>query len=203
MLRTLLVIFSLFFLTACKDNIFGPVEVTGVSIKEMSTKLEIVIDWDEGYVTTSKVYVDVYPSNADNKKVFYTSSNEDVAKITEEGVIHPERPGTTEIVVTTEDGGFSDSIEIAVETVYKNNAPIIEGTSDFVITVGSDLPDFLDGVSVWDDLDPNLIESLEVDSSLVDVNTVGKYIVIYKVVDSGNLGNRKVVTVTVKEAGID
>ncbi|XMB67410.1 Ig-like domain-containing protein [Mycoplasmatota bacterium zrk1] len=203
MLRKLLVIFSLFFLTACNDNIFGPVKVTGVSIKEMSTKLEIVIDWDEGYVTTSKVHVDVYPSNADNKKVFYTSSNEDVAKITEEGVIHPERPGTTEIVVTTEDGGFSDSIEIIVETVYKNNAPIIQVISDFVITVGSDLPDFLDGVRVWDDLDPNLIESLEVDSSLVDVNTVGKYIVIYKVMDSGNLGNRKVVTVTVKEAGLD
>ncbi|MDR2449248.1 MAG: S8 family serine peptidase, partial [Prevotellaceae bacterium] len=51
----------------------------------------------------------VYPPNATDKRVTWTSSDTKVATVDEKGVVTTKTPGTTTIIVTTRDGGYEDS----------------------------------------------------------------------------------------------
>ncbi|MGE5404166.1 MAG: Ig-like domain-containing protein, partial [Candidatus Saccharibacteria bacterium] len=57
---------------------------------------------------------EVLPANADNQKVRWDSSNEDVAEV-HSGVVFPLSPGRAVISAVTEDGGFIDECEVFVE----------------------------------------------------------------------------------------
>ena len=58
----------------------------------------------------------ISPSNAANKSVKWTSSNENVAKVSTTGVIKPVKNGTCKIIATTTDGtNLSASIDITVD----------------------------------------------------------------------------------------
>ena len=54
------------------------------------------------------------PENASNKQVIWTSSNERVATVSEEGVVSGVGVGTAEITATTVDGGYTASCTISV-----------------------------------------------------------------------------------------
>lgn len=57
----------------------------------------------------------ISPSNATNKNVKWTSSNEKVATVTENGIITAIKEGTTTITVETEDGNKISTCEITVK----------------------------------------------------------------------------------------
>ena len=58
----------------------------------------------------------ISPSNAANKSVKWTSSDENVAKVSTNGVIKPVKSGTCKIIATTTDGtNLSASIDITVD----------------------------------------------------------------------------------------
>ena len=57
----------------------------------------------------------VEPSTASNKKVTFWSSDNDIATVDEKGVITAVKGGICEIVVTTEEGSFSQKCVIAVK----------------------------------------------------------------------------------------
>ena len=56
----------------------------------------------------------ISPSNASNKAVSWTSSNESVATVNSSGYITAISQGTTTITATTADGGFSSSCQVSV-----------------------------------------------------------------------------------------
>lgn len=84
------------------------VKVTGVSLK-VDGSAEIT----EGETVT--IIATVLPENATNKNVSWTSSNSDVASVTD-GVVTGLKPGNTRITVKTEDGGLTSSCQITVQS---------------------------------------------------------------------------------------
>ncbi|MEO2800686.1 InlB B-repeat-containing protein, partial [Flavonifractor plautii] len=98
------------------------VSVTGVSLNESSITLDV-----GGSKTLAAT---VTPDNATNKKVRWTSDNETVATVSEDGVVTAVAGGTAVITATTHDGLFTASCTVTV------NAP---ATAPNIIT--DTLPD--------------------------------------------------------------
>lgn len=61
-----------------------------------------------------ELYASVSPLNATNKKTSYNSSNTDVITVDDDGNIKAVGIGYSVVSVTTEDGGYSDSVQIRV-----------------------------------------------------------------------------------------
>ena len=79
--------------------------VTGISVNPTAITLE------EGQ--TRSVTVTVYPSNASNKEVIYTTTNPNVA-VLENGVITAIGEGSAALTITTLDGGFTATVSVTV-----------------------------------------------------------------------------------------
>jgi len=95
-----------FFLTGC-----NPVSVTGVSI--------LYDDFSQIVAgMTMQLTVEVEPPNASNKAVTWTSSNPGIATVNATGWVTAVAKGVTIITVTTNNGSFTDSVEIEVIYIY-------------------------------------------------------------------------------------
>ena len=82
------------------------VSVTGVSLNESSITLDV-----GGSKTLAAT---VTPENATNKKVRWTSDNETVATVSEDGVVTAVAGGTAVITATTHDGLFTATCTVTV-----------------------------------------------------------------------------------------
>lgn len=94
-----------------------PIAVTGVNIIEETLSVpvlaEITIDYE------------VLPIDANNTTTTWTSSNVEVVEIVSPGVIKGLKLGTATITVTTEDGSFTDTVEVTVETYVEIESFVI------------------------------------------------------------------------------
>lgn len=82
--------------------------VTSVSLDADSLSL-----WEgEGWQLTATVY----PEDADNQNLIWSSSDASVASVTGAGYVQGMKDGTAVITVKTEDGGFTDSCTVTVST---------------------------------------------------------------------------------------
>ncbi len=106
------------------------VPVTGVTLAPK--ELELVEGGATGFLT-----VTITPPNATNKSVTWSSSDELVAVAGPGGIIYPMAPGTAEITVTTEDGGFSDFCEVTV----------IEAEGNLLVTFTGEPAAYFDGLA--------------------------------------------------------
>lgn len=119
-----------------------PISVTGVTLTESS--LSIVYG-----KTDSSLEATVAPSNADDKSVTWSSSNENVATVDKNGVVTAHAVGTAIITVTTTDQGKTATCEVTVtpdmtkpvltgkvfeETFANVTGNGVANTSDFDIT---------------------------------------------------------------------
>ena len=95
-----------FFYTCTITVTEGPAPVTGISLNLTSLTLAV------GKSETLKAAIE--PENAANQNVVWTSSNEDVATVSNDGVVKTISEGSTIITVTTEDGMFFDSCNVFV-----------------------------------------------------------------------------------------
>ncbi len=82
------------------------INVTSVSLNVSNVELEI------GDVYTFVATLN--PSNATNKNVTWTSSDESIIKISDNGILTTVAEGTATITVTTEDGGYTATATITV-----------------------------------------------------------------------------------------
>ncbi len=94
-----------------KVTVVVPVEE--VKIIERKTHLKI----SESY----NVKAFVYPENATNKKIIYSSDNPEIASVDSEGIVTAHQKGKAIITAVTEDGSFKDSTEIRVAGTPSNN----------------------------------------------------------------------------------
>jgi hypothetical protein len=81
-----------------------PIAVTGVILHGESE-----VDVGDSITMTAEIL----PANADNKNVSWSSSNEQVASVSN-GIVIGQTAGMAIITVTTEDGGYSDGISVTV-----------------------------------------------------------------------------------------
>ena len=104
-------------------------------------------------------------------------------------------------VVATDKSGFS-SVEYATLTVYEDDkSPKIYGVQDIYITVGDDSPNYLSGVTAFDNVDESV--KVHVDSSSVDTSKEGNYTIIYKAVDSyGNFTEKRASVIVTKKVKV-
>ncbi len=95
--------------TASCKIIVNPVNVTGISINETSKNLMIK---DEVTLTAT-----VNPENATNKTISWSSSNEEVATVDENGKVTAKSLGEAIITVTSEDQNKTAACDIKVTTI--------------------------------------------------------------------------------------
>ncbi len=92
------------FTVVVKNNIIG---ATGVSLNKSDTSIY------EG--ETETLYATIIPENATNKKVFWQSSDVNIASVDSKGKVKAYRPGTATITAMTEDGSYTASCKVEVK----------------------------------------------------------------------------------------
>ena len=95
------------------------VKVTSISINEHSVNLK------QG--ETFQLIATVQPDNATNKKVIWSSSNETIASVSQDGLVTVNSAGEANITVTTEDGGFSTNAIVTVTKKQDDYTSLIIG----------------------------------------------------------------------------
>ena len=88
-----------------------PCEVEHIEIASIILNIE-KIELTEG--DTAVLTATVNPSNATNKNVLWSSTNQDVATVDNSGMVSALKAGTTTITITTEDGGKTASCNVTV-----------------------------------------------------------------------------------------
>lgn len=96
---------------SCKLYVRQPVEE--ISLDQVSISLK---ECDDNGV---KLTATVLPEDADNQKVVWTSSNQEVALVSNEGVVFGYTPGTAIITATTVEGGFTAECTVTVTECLK------------------------------------------------------------------------------------
>ena len=103
----------------------------------------------------------------------------------------------TLMTITLTDAAGNHTDYEAVLTVFVDNGnPQLTGVQDIYTYLGTE-PDYLAGVTAMDDRDLDL--QIQVDSSKVDLNTVGAYEVTYSVTDAAGNTTTAAITVTVTD----
>lgn len=92
------------------ENYQDPIKISEITLNETSIIL------NEGH--TTQLTATVSPENAENKTLAWTSSNESVATVTQEGLVTAIAQGSAIITVRTSDG--SDLAAICEVKVYRN-----------------------------------------------------------------------------------
>lgn len=82
--------------------------VTGVTLNKSA--LSLVVGGDETLTAT------VAPANATTQTVTWSSSDDEVATVTDGGKVEAVAQGTATITVTTTDGNKTDTCEVTVTT---------------------------------------------------------------------------------------
>jgi uncharacterized protein YjdB len=108
------------------DGMTPPVAVTGVTLDKSSLELA------KG--STARLQATVAPSNAENKNVTWSSSNNNVATVAVDGTITAKSNGTATITVTTADGNKTASCNVqvvshATKVITTANASMVKGTT--------------------------------------------------------------------------
>jgi uncharacterized protein YjdB len=121
------------FLTGCSSSIPETVYVVGVSIPEGDQTVE------ESH--TEQLTAAVVPVDATNKTVIWASDSPDVATVNDNGLVMAIAVGKVHITVTTEEGGFSDTVEITVvpNSVEVTGVVIPEGDQTLFLGVTKQL----------------------------------------------------------------
>lgn len=116
------------------------VNVTGITVEPTTGTIK------EGKSIT--LTAKITPTNATNKNVKWTSSDETVATVNSAGVVTGIKEGTATITATTEDGNKTAKIEIKVEKVEvtptdpdDENKDNNQNSNDQTITIGGDKTD--------------------------------------------------------------
>jgi uncharacterized protein YjdB/uracil-DNA glycosylase len=103
----------------CAVEVSEPVAVTSVTLDENA--IELI----EG--RTRQLVATVLPSNATDKSVTWTSSNNDIATVTSDGTVTAVSAGTATITVTSHDGPTASCVVTVQEVTY--TSVVIEGAS--------------------------------------------------------------------------
>lgn len=100
------------FTSTCKITVVASIPVTGIELGESEIWLKV-----NGTKQPKRTFI---PSNATNQKYSYLSENEAVATVSQYGQIKGISLGTTNIIVATEDGGYTATCTVHVTEDVEN-----------------------------------------------------------------------------------
>src|SRR5665648_735084 len=120
-----LVILTALLITSCTSK---PVAVTGVTLDQATMTLT-------AGEATGTLVATVAPATATNKSVTWSSSAPEVATVVD-GVVTPIIEGTTTIIVTTVDGGFTATCELTVVPAVVAATGVTLDQASMTLTVG-------------------------------------------------------------------
>ena len=151
--------------------ITGNNPVTGLEVNFTSTKMQVG--------ETKTIQATISPENADNQNLIFTSNNEEVATVDEQGVITAIANGTAVITVASDENAeISQTIEVTVQELVESEEYVINNDTNIInyISENTTAQSFLSSISVGADeyqlLNTNG-ESLQ-DDSLVGTGTILK-----------------------------
>lgn len=174
------------------------INVTGVTLDNPTLTLV------EGEAT-GKITETIFPSDATDKTVTWTSSDETVATVVD-GVVTPLLVGTTTITVTTTDGGFTATSEVTVEAALNSNSNVLSFNQELSNeTVLNDLT--IDDVTI-DNFDPNTFEynvALESGTNTIpQINgTPSDKVTDMTITQAENLPGTAIIVITTKDETIE
>ena len=122
------IITAMFIWNGNSGNDDGKVKVTGIDIAQSSLTIQ------EG--NSANIEYTISPSNATNKTVVWTTSNDKVATVTN-GKVTGISAGTAKITAKTSDGGFTDSIDVTVTASQVAVIGVILDKTSIAIEAGS------------------------------------------------------------------
>ncbi|MBQ6280326.1 MAG: Ig domain-containing protein, partial [Mycoplasma sp.] len=96
--------------TSCGSENPNVVHVAGVTLDKTSMTLAVG--------DTETLSANVFPETATDKSVTWSSNNESVAIVNENGTITAIGVGNATITVTTNDGGLTATCEVTVDTIH-------------------------------------------------------------------------------------
>ena len=110
-----------------KDNVSFTAQFTNVIVDATSISIDkksvtATVDTEDIMLTAT-----ITPSNATDKRVVWSSSDENVATVSELGFVTPISPGKAIITASTSDGKYSDSSEIYVFDSDRNVGIFVDG----------------------------------------------------------------------------
>ena len=108
-------------------NVDGPITVKELRMLEQDVHIRVA--------ESHKIVATVYPSNATNKTILWSSSNEDVVRVANDGTVTGVAAGRAKITAKTEDGGFEKTCELVVMS------------NDYYITLADEVNSFVDNVA--------------------------------------------------------
>lgn len=108
-------------------NIDGPITVKELRMLDQDVHIRVA--------ESHKIAATVYPTNATNKTILWSSSNEDVARVANDGTVTGVAAGRAKITAKTEDGGFEKTCELVVMS------------NDYYITLADEVNSFIDNVA--------------------------------------------------------
>lgn len=104
----------------------SPIHVSGISLSHDDIEIEVTDEF--------KLHATVSPEDATNKKINWTSSDERIAKVNEEGIVLGISKGQIKITAKTEDGGYTKECKVTVTDIK------VKGVSlnhlDLKLTIG-------------------------------------------------------------------
>ncbi len=107
------------------------IEPESVNIRESTVTNGLHVS-EYGTGTSYPLTVEITPSNATNKKIIWTSDNENVATVDENGIVKAIAGGTAVITATTEAGGKKDTCIVTV-TQDESSVEISDGPQNFYV----------------------------------------------------------------------
>ncbi len=160
------------------------VNVTGVALNAEKLSLK---PGDTGLL-----FATVYPEDADNQTVIWSSSNSAVASVSQNGNITAHKVGAARITVVTEDGDYAASCLVAVtsealsasaeyDIFFRNGVAAFE----MIISADGGTEEYTYSTKVYRN---GILEATKTGSSFVHIASSGAYKVEITVVDSG--GNK-------------
>lgn len=105
-------------------NIDGPITVKELRMLSQSVSVKVA--------ESAQIKAAVYPTNATNKTILWTSSDEQVARVADDGTVTGVAAGRAVITAKTEDGDFEQTCELVVMS------------NDYYITLSDEVNTFVD-----------------------------------------------------------
>ncbi|WP_416324532.1 polysaccharide lyase family 8 super-sandwich domain-containing protein [[Eubacterium] hominis] len=136
------------------------------------------------------------PENATNQRVTYTSSDESIVKVDQDGTVYGVCSGTATVTVTSIDQGITKEVVVHVTT---NTKPVIHANGT-VLLIHSDF-DPLANVTATDAEDGEItLTNANIIENTVDTSKEGFYEVVYQVTDLDGNTVEKTIIVQVRQA---
>ena len=125
------------------------VHVTGVELNESSLELEMG--------KTTQLVATVAPEDASNKRVIWSSSDESIAMVSEDGIVSGVGVGTAEIMAMTVDGGFTAACSVKINYAIPEmvDLGLPSGVKWASFNLGASKPEGYGEYFAWGETEPN------------------------------------------------